>query len=847
MKKTARIWKFLSIACLALAASSCVKVDGDYVEPNSCEYRLVPNSVQDQFGVFKHCVATAYDSASRSDLIYYYHNKMQDYSEKNYHKSVGIVSKSDRLHGIEQLNFNTLKYPGIQRIMFLPIAKDINGNNSTEAFLFLMFRDSLVFAAYDFENPRGERWVFWESLARPDYHYLFFLANWISPAAGKDMIVFRKSNRLYGRQNAVDTLYAYDLNSLRFIAEKPIGGKIEGYGGKSFVSDSTIIFFSSLVNNGLSYGGLSDSLNYYVAFDLNFDIQWVDTIPSKAVNYPKNSQTDDNVLQFYSTPQSYVVKLYKKSREIEIDSLKVPKNALNNSSRMVFGMQTSGDTIIICFVNCILKIDFASQTYEYLKTPVAIKNWYTNVYLPGMESMPHFLIEGINFFDINGDKIPDFLCSGNENQIFALNSANGDILFASAGSKERLTGVFVRDSSSRARVLIASKSIVKLYDIKKTPLTARILVWGREIAIYSAVFLAVPVLFIAFRRINYLARLFEELTARNKTLGMAILNNRGNIIKANAAFREHFRLPEYKNLSSDEFPEKFNKSFSIVKSRGVGVASEIELDGENLAYIVVNIIEFKVFLYPRRFLATSTDATPIVMSQRRRDALTNALMIAHGIKTPLGVAQLELENMMDTIIETMKGANVFDDSKKIISAGINEAADVIRKISYIAKDVAATSLERIELNSFVKTWIEENEIGILQRDVKLDSKLRDKPIYINANAKSLDLLIITACYNSAESFPVDAADKRIILQTSAVEGVASLSIIDNGAGMDAETLEKVRKNVGHTTKRTGTGLGMQVIRKACAENGAKLIIDSEKDKGTNITIELKLFSEDNSV
>lgn len=66
-------------------------------------------------------------------------------------------------------------------------------------------------------------------------------------------------------------------------------------------------------------------------------------------------------------------------------------------------------------------------------------------------------------------------------------------------------------------------------------------------------------------------------------------------------------------------------------------------------------------------------------------------------------------------------------------------------------------------------------------------------------------------------------------------GYVSLSLSDNGIGMDAEICEKVFEPF-FTTKNTGTGLGLSIVYRTLRENNAAIVVKSYVDKGTVFTI-----------
>ena len=72
------------------------------------------------------------------------------------------------------------------------------------------------------------------------------------------------------------------------------------------------------------------------------------------------------------------------------------------------------------------------------------------------------------------------------------------------------------------------------------------------------------------------------------------------------------------------------------------------------------------------------------------------------------------------------------------------------------------------------------------------------------------------------------------------EGAApsiTLSLIDTGKGMSAETVSKVFRPF-FTTRPGGTGLGLPTTRRILQAHGGDITLQSEPDKGTMFTIRL---------
>ena len=74
-------------------------------------------------------------------------------------------------------------------------------------------------------------------------------------------------------------------------------------------------------------------------------------------------------------------------------------------------------------------------------------------------------------------------------------------------------------------------------------------------------------------------------------------------------------------------------------------------------------------------------------------------------------------------------------------------------------------------------------------------------------------------------------------------GAISISITDTGIGMTEEEIEIALTRFGQidrdlATEQEGTGLGLPLSEKLIAAHGGSLVIDSVKDQGTTVTVNL---------
>ena len=107
--------------------------------------------------------------------------------------------------------------------------------------------------------------------------------------------------------------------------------------------------------------------------------------------------------------------------------------------------------------------------------------------------------------------------------------------------------------------------------------------------------------------------------------------------------------------------------------------------------------------------------------------------------------------------------------------------------------------------------------------------------------EDLSLHLLDIAENSIRA----GANKIIIkLQEDQCNDRLTLSIKDNGKGMDADTVKNVLDPFFTTKDRKEVGLGLSLLSQAARQADGQLKIDSEQGKGTKITADFQLSHPD---
>jgi signal transduction histidine kinase len=236
-----------------------------------------------------------------------------------------------------------------------------------------------------------------------------------------------------------------------------------------------------------------------------------------------------------------------------------------------------------------------------------------------------------------------------------------------------------------------------------------------------------------------------------------------------------------------------------------------------------------------RDITESRRSTEKTIESERFNALTLlAAGVAHEIGNPLNSLHIHLQ-LMERKVRKLEGKL----KQELQEAIAISRAEITRLDSIVTQFLQAIRpskpvLHPENVNAIVEEALRFFAPEIADRDIVVEPELRPDLPLIELDRDQIKQAFYNVIKNSFE-----AMKRRGILRIRTdMDGThVSVSFTDTGGGMSAESLSRAFEPY-FTTKTTGSGLGLLIVRRIVREHGGEMAIESNEGKGLTLTIRL---------
>ncbi len=205
-----------------------------------------------------------------------------------------------------------------------------------------------------------------------------------------------------------------------------------------------------------------------------------------------------------------------------------------------------------------------------------------------------------------------------------------------------------------------------------------------------------------------------------------------------------------------------------------------------------------------------------------------AAEVAHEIRNPLGSIELMVTLLQDDCKENQRSSELLSR----IRTSVDNMNHIVTNILLYTKEL---QLERSEFQAQALVDAAESIAlnTIVKKAVTMEKHVGD--ITLNGDFELLKQSLANIVINAAQAAPHKGT---IRVETEIIEQTCRLKVIDNGPGIPEEVKEKIFKPF-FTTKNTGTGLGLAMVKRVVETHEGRIFFESGAE-GTLFIIEIPL-------
>lgn len=323
---------------------------------------------------------------------------------------------------------------------------------------------------------------------------------------------------------------------------------------------------------------------------------------------------------------------------------------------------------------------------------------------------------------------------------------------------------------------------------------------------------------------------FAQIT-QSMNEGLVLLNEQKIILAINPAAQRIFHA-DGKCVGKDFLTIERSYDVSQALERGIADGhSEIRCQRDGCEYQ----FDFSRISSDEQTIGTvvlAFDITQQATAERARREFT--ANVSHELKTPLQSIMGSAELMENGLVKQ-------EDIPRFVGHIRTEAARLVSLIDDIIHlsqmdDALALPMEPVDLYDIAAEAVQSVEDAAAARNITVD--LAGAHCTVTGVPRLLFELVYNLCDNAVK---YNAEHGSVYVSVMRQGKQVVLSVRDTGIGIPAEHLPRIferfyRVDKSHSKESGGTGLGLSIVKHAAACHHAKVEIQSEVGRGTEITV-----------
>jgi two-component system nitrogen regulation sensor histidine kinase NtrY len=312
----------------------------------------------------------------------------------------------------------------------------------------------------------------------------------------------------------------------------------------------------------------------------------------------------------------------------------------------------------------------------------------------------------------------------------------------------------------------------------------------------------------------------------------------GEVIWMNESLKQMLDLPYLKTILS-------------LSKRDANLYNDIVIlkPGESkIASVFTNKLSTKILLSATAFqtngkkynliafqnINEAMDETESRAWQKLLSVLTHEIMNSIA---PISSLADTIKNRLASLDKKLDPNNAFGDLELGISTikrrseGLLKFADTYRNLNKITKP----NLKTLYVRDLFENLHSLMEPTLQQKNIEMEIILKDPNLMVEVDMTLIEQVLINLLVNAIEAVK-EVAAPRITLYAEVTNDKPIIKVIDNGAGIEADVLDKIFIPF-FSTRKTGSGIGLTLCKQIMMLHNGNIQAVSQKGEGTSFILQ----------
>lgn len=339
---------------------------------------------------------------------------------------------------------------------------------------------------------------------------------------------------------------------------------------------------------------------------------------------------------------------------------------------------------------------------------------------------------------------------------------------------------------------------------------------------------------------------YQYLLALNEHIDVAILSfdTEGKLLMLNPTAKRLLNRPSFAHI----------EHFKQIDARLYEVVKQIRPDERILVRVFIGEDQFRLGVQLKKIVLRDKPVQIIllqnlnseleaqemeawyqlirVLTHEIMNSVTPIVSLAHAVQSILNDADGKRKDLATLTEENSE--DVFSSLTTIISRSEGLLKFVKAYKAYATPP--EVNLESTDITALVARIVNLLAADLQRSQIAVKVNYAHAPVFARADPALLEQVVINLIKNAMEAVAHDGSGKIAVDVGTRSHNKISITVSDNGAGIDAETLPRIFIPF-FTTKAKGSGIGLSLSRQIMKLHGGTIRVSSTEGKGSVFTIE----------